>query len=431
MFLNHFDPSDISHDLLVNREDDVAWVRGNFESYFDAIEKRTLNDAARRIACVTGDKGTGKSIVAARVVAELRRKYSGSTIFVSVDCRGTQGARGVIADIASGLLNEIALFEPVAALGKSPFPVWLKDLVSVLSLVAHADSASSKSLHQQLIARKATLKLGGQTMLRALKAEFDLSYEREKKDIEALEATITFDVDRLLMLTHKLFEDIRGAGMRVFLLIDNVDELQHEYWDEDARTSTQATVKRVLRLTEAPIAVLLCMRTYFQSILPRAVGFPRRLEKLPETELLTIIERRIALEDEAVQRALKSDEAQAVIRGLAARAPTPLALLTWVKWVAESRDGFKGSVDAHAVRWRDAGYADFAGAIDAALKLFARKRVEGVEAATSKELLEAVGGDNDGLRYLQTTELVLPRDFWSPTHFVLDPTAAWIMSADA
>src|SRR5258708_7459796 len=101
MFLNHFDPSDISPDVMIDRQDDVVWLRSNFESYFDAIEQHKLNVAARRILCVTGDKGIGKSILAARVVQELRRKYSGSTLFVSVDCRGANGARGVLASIAS------------------------------------------------------------------------------------------------------------------------------------------------------------------------------------------------------------------------------------------------------------------------------------------------------------------------------------------
>src|SRR5580692_8686603 len=115
MFLNHFDPSDISPDFLVDREDDVAWFRSSFESYFDAIERHTLGPTARRIVCMTGDKGAGKSIVAAKVVQELRKKYSGSTLFVSVDCRGANGARDVIASIASGLVSEIATFAPLVA----------------------------------------------------------------------------------------------------------------------------------------------------------------------------------------------------------------------------------------------------------------------------------------------------------------------------
>jgi hypothetical protein len=431
MFLNHFDPSDIAPDVLVDREDDVSWVRSNFESYFDAIEQRTLNDAAKRIVCVTGDKGIGKSIVAAKVVHELRRKYSGSTLFVSVDCRGTNGARDVIASVASGLVNEIATFAPVVAAGGKPFPPWLQALARVLSTVAHADAASRKTLHQQLSLHKAALRLGGQLMLRALKAEFDISIEQETRDVEALETTVTFDVDRLLMLTTKLFEDIRAAGMRVFLLIDNVDELQHEYWDEDARKNTQATVKRVLRLCDAPIAMLLCMRTYFQSILPRAVGVPHPLEPLPSARLLEIVDHRIGLDTEAVQRALRSDAAGAVIRAMADRAATPLAMLTWVKWVAESRQGFAAPLGAHARRWRDARYVDFASVIEATLKLFATKRAEGSDAVARKDLLAVIESDEEGFRYLQTTELILPRDFWNPTHFVLDPSAAWIAGSSA
>ena len=62
----------------------------------------------------------------------------------------------------------------------------------------------------------------------------------------------------------------------------------------------------------------------------------------------------------------------------------------------------------------------------AALKLFADKRAEGIEAVSRDELVTALGENQSAFRYLQTSELILPRDFWDPTHFVLDPSAAWI-----
>jgi hypothetical protein len=424
MFLNHFDPSDISPDVLVDREDEVRSLQGDFESYFDAIERHELNDAARRIASLTGDKGIGKSIVAAKVVKELRKKYSGSTLFVSVDCRSTSGARGVLGRIASGLVGEIAEYAPIVAAGGKPFPVWLLDLAAVLSNVAHAEAASRKTIHQQLTSRKATLKLGGQRMLGALKAEYDISLEREAREMSSLETTVNFDVDRLFLLMTKLFEDIRAAGLRIFLLVDNVDELQHEYWDEDARSSTLATVKRVLSLTEAPIAMLLCMRTYFQSVLPRVLGEPLELGSLTEERHLEIVDRRIGFEAEPVKRALEGGAARAMIKELAGRATTPLAVLTWVNWAAK-RD-FEGSIGAHAAKWRDARYHDHKKEIEGTLKLFAARRDEGLDAVARTELLEVLGGNEAALRYLQTSELILPRDFWNPTHFLLDPGAAWI-----
>ena len=224
MFLNHFDPSDTSADLLVDRDEDVAWFRSAFESYFDAIEGHTLGPTARRIVCMTGDKGAGKSIVAEKVVQELRKKYSGSTLFVSVDCRSANGARGAVADIASGLLSEIAEFTPIVAAAGTPFPAWLLPLTSVLSAVAHADNASRKTLRQQMTLHRAALKVGGQITQRMLSAEFQLSAEQELRSSDAIETTVNFDVDRLISLTATLFQDIRNAGMRVFLLVDNVDE---------------------------------------------------------------------------------------------------------------------------------------------------------------------------------------------------------------
>jgi hypothetical protein len=50
MFLDHFDPADISPDVMIDREDDLRWLKGNFESYFDAIEQGKLTHAAKRIA---------------------------------------------------------------------------------------------------------------------------------------------------------------------------------------------------------------------------------------------------------------------------------------------------------------------------------------------------------------------------------------------
>ena len=122
MVLNHFDPSDISPSLMIDREQEVARVQEKFESYFDAIEQHKLSVDAKRIVCVTGQKGIGKSILAAKVVQELRKKYSGSTLFVSVDCRSATGVRGLLARMASGLVEEIATFNPSSRRVGRPFP---------------------------------------------------------------------------------------------------------------------------------------------------------------------------------------------------------------------------------------------------------------------------------------------------------------------
>jgi hypothetical protein len=426
LYLNHFDPADISPESLVDREDDFERLLGTFKAYFDAIEQRALGLTARRIVCMNGDKGSGKSILAAKLVQNLRREYSASTLFVSVDCRGTNGARGVLASIASGLVQEIDSFRAIAAAGPHPLPEWIQDLAALLSAVAHADTASSKQLHQQLTLRKAALKAGGQLMLRTLKAEFDISLERTESDIRTLEATVTFDVTRLAALTTKLFEDLRAAGMRVFLLVDNVDELQHEYWDEAARTNTDATVKQVLRLIDSPIAMLLCMRTYFRGSLPRVIDVLPPLERLPVERLQEIVDQRVARETPAVQQAFRTDDARNMVAALAMKAATPLALLNWVKWTAESREGFASPAGAHADRWRAARYANYSKQVEATLACFAVARSAGSDSVHKKELLRAIGDDDEAFRYLQTTELILPLDFWTPTHFALDPSAAWI-----
>ena len=243
--------------------------------------------------------------------------------------------------------------------------------------------------------------------------------------VVGLETTVVFDVDRLLLLTTRpLRGHPRRRAARLPLLVDNVDELQHECWDEEARKNTQATVKRVLRLCDAPIATLLCMRTYFQSILPRAVGESHELEALPVERLLEIVDHRIGLESEAVQKVMRADPAQRVIAAFAKRAATPLALLTWVRWVARSKGGFAEPIDAQALKWRDASYVDFKRAIAATLKLFETKRTEGEDAVTRKDLAwAAVGDDEDAFRYLQTTELVPPARFLEPDALRARPEA--------
>ena len=132
-----------------------------------------------------------------------------------------------------------------------------------------------------------------------------------------------------------------------------------------------------------------------------------------------------------MQRAMRSDAARKVIEALTARATTPLALLTWVKEVAESKQAFADPVEVHAARWQRVRYARYRKAIEATLALFAQREAGGGDAVPSKDLLTAIGDDQDALRYLQSTEIVLPRDFWDPTHFVLDPSAAWIASPRA
>jgi hypothetical protein len=106
-------------------------------------------------------------------------------------------------------------------------------------------------------------------------------------------------------------------------------------------------------------------------------------------------------------------------------------MITWVKWIAESKGGFADPISAHARKWRGARYVDFASVIEATLKLFETKRAEGSDAVAKKDLLAAIASDDEGFRYLQTTELILPRDFWNPTHFVLDPSAAWIAGSSS
>jgi Cdc6-like AAA superfamily ATPase len=425
--LHHFDPRDTSPDLLINRSEELETLEEAFTSYFDEIGSLRLGPDAQCVRSLTGEKGCGKSILAAKLVKKLRKKYSADTLFVAVDCRGIGGVRGVLGSIASGLVSEIAEIAEIAEIEPA-----IRALAWILSTVTHVDTASIKNLNQQILQHKSAFKsaLKGQGSLKALKtlsAEFDISFERTETEIKTLQAetTVTFDTDRLLNLTLNVFEAIRKANYRVFLLIDNLDELQHEYGTEEELTATAKTINRILRLCEAPIAMLFCMRSYFfHGQVSRVLTQPRvQLKRLSAEDHGAIVADRVAREREVVRNLFQTDDARNMVAELAERAATPFALLSWIQFVAQSRGGFSVPVAVHAKDWRDDRFVDFATAIEDTLKLFGEK---GTGSVGRKELLKALGDDEDALRYLTTTELVLPRNLWDPTHFVLDPSAAWI-----
>ena len=81
-------------------------------------------------------------------------------------------------------------------------------------------------------------------------------------------------------------------------------------------------------------------------------------------------------------------------------------------------------LDKHAASWLSARYVDFRDEVGKVLRWFSNNPDRAIR---DKELSDMVG--EDALDYLKQTEVVLPRDFWNPTHFLLDPTASWLLSS--
>ncbi|MCC6558341.1 MAG: hypothetical protein IT372_35820 [Polyangiaceae bacterium] len=112
------------------------------------------------------------------------------------------------------------------------------------------------------------------------------------------------------------------------LYIDNMDELRHHYRTDEERQKARRDTEVLLMLRDAPVVLVLNMRTYYSGILPREIANRRVLRPLREAELLLILEKRLEAERHEVRMAIQAGPVKEATRRLAAIAPTPLAFLT-------------------------------------------------------------------------------------------------------
>src|SRR5690606_29416819 len=110
--------------------------------------------------------------------------------------------------------------------------------------------------------------------------------------------SITIDGPRLREALVRLLADIHThARLRVVLYLDNIEELDHEAMrDEVTRERVRGEIEALLELSEAPLGLVLNMRTYYASVLDRRISRRRTLGRLSEAEHLEIFERRVARE---------------------------------------------------------------------------------------------------------------------------------------
>jgi hypothetical protein len=165
------------------------------------------------------------------------------------------------------------------------------------------------------------------------------------------------------------------------------------------------------------VALVVNMRCYFAGVLPREIPPAVKLPPLSPAVLVQILDKRLEREDESVRVALGSTTAQEALARLAKLVPTPFAFLDITHYLAET-DGLDlnalgGALWSYAVaRFASLTRAD----LESALTAF--KSPEST--VTRTHMVEASGGEAV-LAKLEQLQVVLPVDFWHPTHYVLDP----------
>lgn len=415
-FLTYLDPASVDPSELVNRAEVVRWLHASLDSYLRAPDK-----SRGRALAILGDRGIGKSIVMHKVIEELREALSATTLFVTVDCRGVGEQRRVYHEIARQAVDQLAFRRDPALL----------DTARLLETIASFDTVERKLLAEQITHYKAALKLGGERkLLHVLGASYDLRVEQSRQAREALEGSIRFDSARLRDAVIAFFDDLRQhAGLDIIVVLDNLDELRHEaVIDDELRTWLHGEIDGLLGLARAPIGLVVTARTYFAGSLSRQIDGNKILTRMSAQEHEQIIRRRLAREAAEVQAVFQDQACAGCIGRLAGLAHTPLALLSWFRYLSENelqasqdpRDGLRNLLLDRFANIRPKY-------IEAVVEAFGDDPYEPVPA---ERLLEACEQKSSVFRQLLRSQIVLPVDFWDPHEFALAPELHFMCPAE-
>ena len=415
-FLTYLDPASVDPSELVNREEVVRWLHASLDSYLRAPDK-----SRGRALAILGDRGIGKSIVMRKVIEALRDALSASTLFVPVDCRGVGEQRRVYHEIARQAVDQLAFRRDPGLL----------DTARLLETIASFDTVERKVLAEHITHYKAALKLeGDRKLLRVIGASYDLRLEQSKQARDALEGSIRFDSARLRDAVIAFFDDLRQhAGLDVILVLDNLDELRHEaVIDDELRTWLHGEIDGLLGLARAPIGLVVTARTYFAGSLSRQIDGNKILTRLSAQEHEQIIQRRLAREAAEVQAVFQDAACAGCIERLAGLAHTPLALLSWFRYLSENelqaapnpREGLRNLLLDRFANIRPKY-------IEAVVKAFGDDPYEPVPA---ERLLDVCGQKQSVFRQLLRSQIVLPVDFWDPHEFALAPELHFMCGAE-
>ncbi|MGK0359366.1 MAG: Cdc6-like AAA superfamily ATPase [Bradymonadia bacterium] len=412
-FLDHFDPVDVSPALLVNRTKRLAWLTGKFSHYFNLPDTLDRGESV----CVSGKKGIGKSILSRSVIQGLRATHSGQVIFVHVDCRACpKGWRQVFQHLCEQVVREL---DDMSRSHDVPQP--LMATAGLLWELSKYDEVSLKKVHEQVSRFSTALKLGGRrSLLSALRLNLNIDIGMDDKKAKALTGVVNFDQLSLCQSLVALFKDIRECGLNALVYLDNIDELRHDYRDEDTLAQVMTDVKQVLELKRAPIGLLLNMRDYFTGILPRDISNFRNLRAMETEELVKILTLRLDRES-LDTKALINAHANDAIDSLVRVAVTPLALLRWFRFLYEDEEAWSLSpetLEAGLVRYVESVYA---GVRVDHIRQVARVFDTPTGMASADEIKAACGEKHAVFDQLLERQVILPVDFWHPVYFTLDP----------
>lgn len=418
-FLTFFEPTSIDPRDHVDREADLAWLRGSLDSYLKAPDK-----SQGRCVAVLGERGIGKSILVRKVLDDLREIHAATTLFLQVDCRHCRTQRKVYQAIAMAAVDQLA--------GRSGVDPALVATARLLEAIASMDTVKQTALYERITAFKAAVKLGGKkSLLELLGKSYEINLERTVKSGESLDATIHFDSLRLRDAVIAFFHDLRdhqadpSKRLDVMVVLDNLEELDHEaIADERHREVLLAEIDALLGLSLAPIGLVLTVRTYFAAGLMRAIHAPRVLDRMSAGDHVDLLRARLVRESAAIRELFGRTDSSACIQQLASMAPTPLALLRWFNFLAQNELHADPDI---ASNLRGLAKAQYATVPMRALQQVVAAFGSGEYPIHEDVLLAACNNQQPIFKQLLRYQIVLPVDFWNPVDFTLSPELHFLL----
>ena len=408
--LRHLDPGATNPALLIDREAERERLYAPLKEYITD----PVSLLQRFSMAVIGEKGVGKSIFTLAVLKQLREEHSDQLVTVEVDCRRHRGWRELLFGVCDKLKLEL---ESLSSVGQK-LPEYAVDAASLLRDLARLDHAQEATLEEYAQSTIRKGKLGGAWELAKLaKLELSLDLTITETHKSSVSGTRLLDEDRLTRMISALFTDLARDGLRAVVFIDNLDEVNHDsYIRAKDRDAVRREVEGLLKLEDAPIALVLNARTYFAGVFNRTLPRPIRLEPLPGALLRDVLRRRLEDETPAVHAQMATPEVESELVWLSELpGTTPFEFLYFVFERAQ-----EGSLSPTE---REPSVQSIL--LDCYPNLELEELCKIVrafdgQARISRDDLEKALGSDYLFEQAMLQQAVLPVDFWVPKMFSLD-----------
>ena len=221
-------------------------------------------------------------------------------------------------------------------------------------------------------------------------------------------------------------KDVRDASFQIVLHLDNIDELRHEYKSEQVLREVRQDVEVVLELKDAPVGLVIGMRTYYGGVLSRDISRRRNLKKLPNETLQQLLTTRLKEERAEVQNFITQETTKKALNLLFDATYTPLSLLTWFQFLIEEDEDFLTTENlAEGLdEFLDSHYSTIP---KSTLFKVADCFTSTTDRKDREDILNACGSNEAILAQLQDRQAILPVDFWHPHQFTLDPELHFLL----